>query len=221
MSLALLLALGCTRESVPAASTAPVTQAAPPTTGEPDTTGGDAPVEPTTAVAEQEPQEPPPSPEPAEEPPPPEPVDMTPAAAPALCASLVGEPDTLRRSEFKRGGVTLPNDSRADVLECEYLDPTSGEVVAAFLVIRTAGADYVTTEDLGQAYEVPGMTAAYRLGRIERVATGVRIRVTGTDTFYPETGDPDSSGRAEVESSRVVVTCTLNAEYGSYDCERQ
>ena len=212
------LLMGCAHESAPAATTAPVTEPEPETTAtETETTATDSTAEPEATVAV---VEPPPAAEPVEEPPPPEPIDMTPAAAPALCESLVPEPEALQRSEFKRGGVTLPNDSRADVLECEYLDPTSGEVVVAYLVIRSAGVDYVTTEDLGQSYEVPGMTASYRLGRIERMATGVRIRVTGTDTFHPDTGDPDSSGRAEVESSRVVVTCTFNAEYESYECER-
>ena len=210
--------MGCAHESAPAATTTPVAEPEPEITAtEADTMADDATAEPAATVAAVEPQ---PDPEPVEEPPPPEPVDMTPAAAPALCESLVPEPETLQRSEFKRGGVTLPNDSRADVLECQYLDPVNGEVVVAYLVVRSAGADYATTEELGQAYDVPGMASSYRLGRIERMATGVRIRVTGTDTYYPETGDPDSSGRAEVDSSRVAVTCTFNAEYESYECER-
>lgn len=208
------LLTGCAHEIAPAA-TPPVTEAEPETTATAaDATAADATAEPAATVAV---VEPPPDAEPVEEP---EPVDMTPAAAPALCESLVPEPETLQRSEFKRGGVTLPNDSRADVLECEYLDPVNGEVVVAYLVVRSAGADYATTEELGQSYDVPGMTSSYRLGRIERTSTGVRVRGTGTDTYYPETGDPDSSGRAEVDSSRLVVTCTFNAEYGSYECER-
>jgi hypothetical protein len=212
------LLTGCAHESAPTATTAPVTEPEPETTpAETDTTAGEATTEPAATVAV---VEPPPDAEPVEEPPPPEPIDMTPAAAPALCESLVPEPETLQRSEFKRGGVTLPNDSRADVLECQYHDTVSGDVVVAYLVVRSAGADYATTEELGQSYDVPGMTSSYRLGRIERMATGVRIRVTGADTYYPDTGDPDSSGRGEVDSARVVVTCTFNAEYESYECER-
>lgn len=212
------LLMGCAHESAPAATTAPITEPEPESTaGESDTAAGNATPEPAaTAVVET-----PPNPEPAEEPPPPVPVDMTPAAAPALCASLVNEPDGLQRSEFKRGGITLPGDARADVLECAYNDPTNGEVVAAYLIIRVTGDDFVTSEELGEAYEVPGNSVSYRLGRVERVGTGVRIRVTNTDTIYPNTGDPEASSRPEVDNSRREINCTRDAESGMFECARE
>jgi hypothetical protein len=181
-------------------------------TTEPTSTTG-----PTAMVAA---AEPPPADEPADEPPPIVPVDMTPAAAPALCADLVPTPETLQRSEFRRGGIALPANARADVLECHYSDDVNGDVVTAYLVVRSAGEEEVTTEELGQAFEVPGMASSYRLGRLERTPSGCRIRVTGADTYYGDTGDPDSSGAPEVDSAVFVFTCTLNAEYQLYDCER-
>ena len=127
------LLMGCAHESAPAATTAPVAEPEPESTAsESDTASGDATAEPaaTTAVIEI-----PPSPDPADEPPP-VPMDMTPTAAPALCASLVNEPDGLQRSEFKRGGITLASDARADVLECAYNDPINGEVLNRFHMLK-------------------------------------------------------------------------------------
>lgn len=214
-----LLLLGCAHESGSTPTTAPVSEPEPESTAavEPEPASDEVTPEPTTTTVA---DEPPPSPEPAEEPPL-VPVDMTPAAAPALCASLVNEPDGLQRSEFKRGGITLPGDARADVLECTYNEPTNGEMVAAYLVIRVTGEEFVTSEALGEAYDVPGMSTSYRLGRLERAGTGVRIRVTNTDTIYPDTGDPESSSRPEVESARVNVSCTRDAESGIFDCLRE
>ena len=216
VSIALLL--GCAHESVPAATTPPTTEAEPETTeADTDTTAVDATDEPAATVAEVEPA---PTPEPVEEPPPPEPVDMTPAAAPALCASLV-EPGTLRRAAFKRGGVTLHNDWRADVLECAFRAEVGVEV-SAYLVLRSASAAPFAPapQVLGSSYDIPGMSVSYRLGPIERTSTGIRIRVTDTETIYPDTGYP-GSGRADVTRSQLVVTCTLDAEFGAYDCERE
>lgn len=209
------LLLGCAHETGPTATTAPVS---PP---EPESTAALEPepvtAEPTTTAVADEPAS---AAEPAEEPPL-VPVDMTPAAAPALCASLVNEPDGLQRSEFKRGGITLPGDARADVLECTYNEPTNGEMVAAYLVIRVTGEEFVTSEALGEAYEVPGNSVSYRLGRVERVGTGVRIRVTNTDTIYPNTGYPEASSRPEVDNSRREINCTRDAESGMFECVRE
>lgn len=215
------LLTGCAHESAPATTT-PVSEREQEPTASPETDTAAEPAEPVVepSVAE---EEPPPSPPPAEEPPPPPPpVDMTPAAAPALCAGLVGDLGSLQRSEIKRGGIALPGDARADVVECVYNEPMYGEVVAAYLVIRIAGESEVASEELGQTYDVPGESVTYRLGRIERAGEGVRVRVTLTDTIYPDTGEPGSN-RREVDTSRRTVTCARepDPEFVYYVCERE
>lgn len=146
-------------------------------------------------------------------------VDMTPAAAPTICAALVDEPESVRRCAFLRGGVSLPGGARADVLELAYDSVEVGEVFEAYLVVRMPNEEFPVTRQLGERTDVPGMSTDYTLGRLERTPSGVRIRVTNTDTTYPDTGMP-GPGRAEVERARLVVTCTLDAETQYYDCER-
>ena len=146
-------------------------------------------------------------------------VDMTPAAAPAICAALADEPESVRRCAFLRGGLSLPGGARADVLELTYDSGEIGEIVQAHLVVRIPIDEYPTTQLLGERSDVPGMSSTYSLGRLERTPSGLQIRVTRTDTTYPDTGGP-GPGRAEVERSRLVVTCTLDAETQYYDCAR-
>lgn len=198
-----------TGELVPAPAATPLT----PPPAEPEESAQSA-----TSLASGAAADPVPAPE--EEPLDP-PVDMTPAAAPTICASLEDDPSSLRRSAFRRGGVTLADGSRADVLECASSDAVNGETVRAYLVIRTPGEAYVTSTMLGEAYDVPGNSLSYRLGRLERRPTGVRMQATQTDTIYPCTGDPSESCPPEVERARVTVSCARDPEYGTYDCERE
>lgn len=224
-------ALGCAREATPgttpaaepAVSTGPGDEGATPPpegTADPDGQAGTAsggqvealtdgaPMEP-AAVASVE--------APAEDAP--VVVDMTPAAAPAICAALASEPESVRRCTFLRGGVSLPGGARADLLELAYDSAEVGEVFEAYLVVRMPNEEYPVTRLLGERTDVPGMSTDYTLGRLERTPSGVRVRVTNTDTTYPDTGMP-GPGRAEVERARLVVTCTLDAETQYYDCER-
>lgn len=149
-----------------------------------------------------------------------EPIDMSPAAAPGLCEALVDEPGSLRGSAFLRGGLVISDDSRADVLECRSMDPMYGELTVAYLVIRVAGEEEPTTEELAEAYDVPGESLAYRLSRIGRRGGEISIDVTVTDTIYPDTGVPGSR-RRDVERSRVHVVCTQFPEEREYACEKE
>ncbi|MCB9661704.1 MAG: hypothetical protein H6726_28925 [Sandaracinaceae bacterium] len=177
------------------------TDAAPVADSEPPS-GADEPVEASTAPTE-----------------PIQPIDMTPAAAPALCADLVDDPDLVRSCAFLRGGVTLPEAARADVLEFVVDDTSYGETRRAYLVVRTPGVDYTTTRELGEAYDIPGSSVGYRLGRLQRTAQGVRIQVTLTDETFAYTGEPGVHGPRDVETVRAMFVCTRQDD-GYYDCDR-
>jgi hypothetical protein len=225
--LAIAVLMGCARQSAPAATTpTPIESEPTATTTENETTADDTTVETVPPVAV---VEPPPPPAPVVSPGGPVSLDMTEGDALRLCASLQWSQDqsTFTRREFMPGGVRLRRNSRADVLECEHTDSRAGTWVTAYLVVRWVDQDSERgehyAEELGEsyAYAFPDPSATYRLGRIERTSTGARIRVTGAETSYPGEGEPDFSGRAEVESWSVVVFCTYNAEDLYYECDRR
>jgi Leucine-rich repeat (LRR) protein len=144
----------------------------------------------------------------------PERVDMTSAAAPALCTDLVTySAEDLLPGAFRRGGVTLPPRSRADVLECTYSGERRAEII---LVIRTQPAERgIVSHEICYTNDVPGESVSCRVGPIERSARGVRVRATRTVTTYPCT-DGVATCPPDVERTRIEVVC--EASDGDYEC---
>lgn len=144
--------------------------------------------------------------------------DLSPAAATALCAAVVEDESTLQASAAGAGGLQLPDGARADVLACTVDDAMSGEVVLVFVAVSGPDGALVASAALADAYEVPGLSRSYELGRLERHAGGVRLEVTQTVTIYPCTGDPADPCPPEVERTSSVATCTPGADGDDYTC---
>ncbi len=136
-----------------------------------------------------------------------------------VCAEIAGDEydeAPVVTCKFTSQGPALPGGASVHILELLLEDDSYGEIFLAYVVMHTE-EEWAIYEQLGEAYEIPGESLEYSLGKPQHQGDRIRIKSTEIATTFDNTGDADADVDEEVERTTYLTTCSIR----DGECERE